>query len=557
MKSKIENFLSRVLGSIDPKVVKRLCVFFFTLFVLLFSWNSDDAFHSYVMVRNLASGNGFVYNAGYRVCASTCPLFTLIEVPVYFLTGNAFYTGILLGTLFSGLSAYFIVYRFCRRTSDAVLSTAILSLCYCFMCYTTSGLENSLLYLLGVLFLYFSLYGKAPSGRGLLLLSFLFSLIAMTRMDAVLLFAPLFLFSVLRPQPTRLPGRLLTVLTGMIPFFLWEIFSLIYYGYPFPNTFYIKLSTGFPVTEYLSKGLDYLYRSFACDILLFVLPVLLSVLSVRRKHPKLLCLSLGVILYLLYVISIGGDFMVGRHLCVPFLMSLCGIIYAFGTDKPESFPSGSFFVRQPLALIMILGLLWLPFSLLSRSLLFDIDENAAVSSVADERRVYVSNNTGTVAYTLYLLVDSRDTEKEFCAEQLDEIRDAYLKNAKGLVVSSVASGAAAYHGHCDYGDICITDAYGLMDPLLSHLPAIHTVPWRTGHMKRPIPEGYEESLAAGRNLIADPSLHEFYDKVLLIVSGDLFEKGRIRTILDMNLGKYDHLVDEYLERSVSREASGP
>ena len=30
---------------------------------------------------------------------------------------------------------------------------------------------------------------------------------------------------------------------GFLPFIFWELFSLLYYGFPFPNTAYAKLGT--------------------------------------------------------------------------------------------------------------------------------------------------------------------------------------------------------------------------------------------------------------------------------------------------------------------------
>ena len=48
-----------------------LCVFL--VCVALYGWNSDDAYHGYIMAKHLAEGKGFVYNAGYRTTATTCP----------------------------------------------------------------------------------------------------------------------------------------------------------------------------------------------------------------------------------------------------------------------------------------------------------------------------------------------------------------------------------------------------------------------------------------------------------------------------------------------------
>ena len=91
----------------------------------------------------------------------------------------------------------------------------------------------------------------------------------------------------------------------------------------------------------------------------------------------------------------------------------------------------------------------------------------------------------------------------------------------------------------------MVDDYALGDPLLSKLPAVYNEYWRVGHNHRMIPEGYRESLATMTNQIKNESLKEYYDKILLIVRGELFSAERIKTIIDMNLGKYDYLLEEY------------
>ena len=48
--------------------------------------------------------------------------------------------------------------------------------------------------------------------------------------------------------------------------------------------------------------------------------------------------------------------------------------------------------------------------------------------------------------------------------------------------------------------------------------------------------------------IEDPDLHTYYDKVRLITRGPLFSWRRIKTIVAMNLGAYDGLVESYIKR---------
>ena len=67
-------------------------------------------------------------------------------------------------------------------------------------------------------------------------------------------------------------------------------------------------------------------------------------------------------------------------------------------------------------------------------------------------------------------------------------------------------------------------------------------------MKRDIPAGYAETLSSGVNKIENPSLYEYYEKLSVIIKGmgrNLLDVDRLYTILEMNLGKYDHLLDDY------------
>ena len=62
---------------------------------------------------------------------------------------------------------------------------------------------------------------------------------------------------------------------------------------------------------------------------------------------------------------------------------------------------------------------------------------------------------------------------------------------------------------------------------------------------REIPAGYQESLATGDNRIENPYLHEYYEKLLLVMKAPLFNRERMRTILDLNRGRFDYLLERY------------
>ena len=92
----------------------------------------------------------------------------------------------------------------------------------------------------------------------------------------------------------------------------------------------------------------------------------------------------------------------------------------------------------------------------------------------------------------------------------------------------------------------LIDYFALSDTLLARLPLQQGIKWDIGHIRRAIPDGYLETLETGTNQIADPNLATYYEKLSTVTRGKLWSWDRIQTILDLNIGKYDTLLDAYL-----------
>ena len=115
------------------------------------------------------------------------------------------------------------------------------------MSFTTSGLENSLLFLLGILFLSRFFSKNDYETKDLFVMALLLALLAMTRMDSVLIFIPMIVAAYLFMTKVNFAKRLGIGFLGLLPFILWEVFAVFYYGFPFPNTFYAKLYSNYPL----------------------------------------------------------------------------------------------------------------------------------------------------------------------------------------------------------------------------------------------------------------------------------------------------------------------
>jgi hypothetical protein len=110
-------------------------------------------------------------------------------------------------------------------------------------------------------------------------------------------------------------------------------------------------------------------------------------------------------------------------------------------------------------------------------------------------------------------------------------------------------GGVGWAGYYAGPNAQIVDKFALTDPLLARLPipdARYRSDYRIGHYERKIPEGYVESLSTGTNVLQHPSLFAYYDKLRLVTRGPLFSPARWLAIAKLNLGLYDHYLEDYL-----------
>ncbi|MCR5627331.1 MAG: hypothetical protein K6F99_08435 [Lachnospiraceae bacterium] len=512
----------------------------FAILVLLLSWQSDDAYHGYVMSKHFAAGDGLVYNAGERSTASTCPLFTIIISLVFCLTREMFFTSLIVCTIFSTAAAYILFYKFCRSREQIIISFLAMVGSVAFMSYTSSGLENCLLFFLSALFLVVLSEHETYKSRDLLKLAVILSGLAMARMDSVLIFIPVIVWIYLakRDNVPFIQAVGIAIL-GLLPFILWEVFATFYYGFPFPNPAYVKLGTGIPELEYVKKGIWYIIYTFIRDQVVLLVPVASVILSTLLKRPRYIFLSSGLALYVLYIIRIGGDFMMGRHFTLIFFVGLCQFMIL--QNKESSYLERIRKYRNIFNMVVlgsVVSTLTFGAMLGSQYML-----GHKYSSFISDEREYYSYWTG-----FYNNVVSLATTGRLCVsdgwnnEAPDELRQ---QGKTGGIVEN-AAGIVVYNN----SDLYLNDTYCLGDPFLSKLPAKYDPNWRVGHLRRAVPEGYRESVQNNDNEIVDPDLHEYYDKIRLITRGHLFDPESIQTIIKMNTGQYDHLLKNY-EKSLN------
>ncbi len=504
---------------------------FITAFILIFirifsyAWCSDDAYHAYVMSANLLAGKGFTPTPEIRVNVSTCPLWTLVVTFGMLVWNNAYAIGMILNLLFSG-TALFMLFRFIYKKDDwfIILSmvTAVLCTSKTYLSYTTSGLENAQILMLSSFYLTLLFKNEYFSKKELFKIALLEGLIAFTRMDCALIFsftsAYVFLFRYKKDEKDsagfslkKLSEVVPTALLGLSPFILWELFSWFYYGSFVPNTALAKLNTGFPLSDYLVRGVWYGFTSLFFDAALLLFPVSFIIynVAVNHKNPKLMSAVSGIAFYLIYIVYIGGDFMLGRHFLSPLWISL--FLMFMPIDGKQNIP---FFCS---VIILALFCDFVQIDLVKQSYDEYVKENSPCW-YADEQEYYYKH-TGLIP-----------------------IAEDYFENGTVTIITQIRNyGIQRFYNGKSY-------EYRLYDPLLVRLPAVHLKKWRTGHMRRKFPDGYKKTLNTGINHIKDEDLAFYYDKLKFILSGDLFDFERLKETVKFNNGAYNQYLQRYIER---------
>ena len=487
-----------------------------TLFALVFlvvlvrtAWISDDALITFRSILNLTHGFGPTFNIDERVQAFTHPLWAAVLTVGYLILGNLYVAAFALSAAFS-TAAFVVALRWSATFSQAIAVGVALLSSRAFIDYATSGLENPLAFVLvAALFGALFLDTRSDASRRLMHVTLIASALYLTRPDLILLVAPALTMACLDVGAiARLPRPLLI---GGLPALAWTIFSLVYYGFPFPNTAYAKLMTGIPASERWWQGLLYFVDSIDRDpttMLAIGWSVIVAIASGDRVARTIVS---GLVVYLLYVVSVGGDFMAGRFLSVPLYAAALLLGLQKGSDRAPWIVAASIFA--------VTGVVARTGTLASDSRF--TDTAIGVNGVADERGFYfrtaglVRADRWSFPMPLWPTADRLQTPssiKQACGQLGEE----------GLQLGP---------------QVHLLDHCGLADPLLARLPAAFDVHWRTGHYSRTVPEGYEESLLKNGNVLADENLRLLYQDIRLITrSAGLFSSARWRAIVRANTG---------------------
>lgn len=585
--------------------VLALYILVSTFSILLFlknAWVAEDSFILLRSVDQFLHGNGFRWNPHERVQVYTSPLWFLLIVASTALCKTLYVNVITLSLL---LHACLLVTmaRLLPSVTRWTVAVVLLTLSQGFFDFTTSGLEYPLIFaLLGV---FISLYLREQHVEDRFWLALSAGLLLVTRHDLLMLILPALghLFWQYR-QSLTVRQQLGAGLIIALPLGCWTLFSLLYYGFPFPNTAYAKLAIpGLPLENRLYRGWLYTLVSLKVDPItpaVIAIAIAKGVCSRRNVHRLM---AIGLTLAYTYIVLIGGDYMIGRFFSPLYLMAIL-LLVTCTWEKPYLTRSAAVLLALSCSYLMLHFLLvhaetvgvliaasGLPPFTSAKPVMISCGVFGIVLAIHGWLSPRKGRRTVAVIFCLLVLHSTQQNDSPWQTDyktwgktadhdywwMLDTVsRERYwiyrwtslyawfnhdpqktfpdhpwCQEGKALPPVSIVrfSGMMPY---CMGTERIAVDIQGLTDPFVARMPKSPTAEWVSGGANRLIPDGYLESLGTHTNRITDARIASYYDKLYLVTQSEqLFSIERLKTIINFNLGRYDDLLQNYIRASTT------
>lgn len=306
------------------KAVAQVALLSITLAAIVrTAWLSDTSINTLRSAVNFVHGIGPVVHEGERVQSFVHPLWFLLLVAGTWITGNAFAAAFGLSIVLSIVTVWLLIDRVASTFWSGMIAGLALLLSKAYIDYSTSGLETPLAHFLLVLGALLGL-SSLESERGERLATASVTLLGLAylcRPELVAAAVPFALLVLWRSYDTPLRTTKQLII-AILPSLCWIIFSKYYYRASIPPQVFARLDgANLSMGIRIRQGMIYLLDSLSIDPLTLTLIAIAILLSIEGSL-ELRALAAGVVLYLLYVVSVGGDSMSGHLLTIPLLASV-------------------------------------------------------------------------------------------------------------------------------------------------------------------------------------------------------------------------------------------
>jgi arabinofuranosyltransferase len=507
------------------------------------AWVSESAYVVFRSIEQLMAGNGPRWNPHERVQSFSSPLWFWMLAFVRLFSRDAFLNALSVSLLCSA-SAILALKPVHKDHLKWGLFVLLLLLSNSFFDYTSSGLEHPLGYLMlaAYLYLFHQLYfepeRELETAALLAKMCVLTGLFLVFHIELLTLICIPTLFTLWYHRKEFRPEQWACLAgVSVAPLLLWVLFSLVYYGSPFSTPVLAELNAGLTLTERWAEGGQFLLAALGADTITPVLILASAGLLLAVKNIPQRLLGLGLLFNLVAIVFTGADAMIGRYLAYPYLFAAASLVtYVVDTEALRSRP-----VALKLAAGCLAYLLVFPHNPIKST--HSYDRQYPSFGATDERGLYYLEGS------LWKYLNHPDKScrpphalsLEGCrAAAADEV---YFERER-----------VGYFGFWAGLDKIIIGPQAPTDPLLARLP-LSREGAAAGQRKRALPEGYLESLKGETPTLPDPALNAYYEKLRVITQGEaLIKTRRLRTIWEFNLGRYDHLLEDYTSRNARYQA---
>lgn len=431
-----------------------------------------------------------------------------------YIIDDLYYLSLTLGFIYTSLTIY-IIYKLTQNNLK-LFTTAVLIIfsSKAVLDFSSSGLENSLSYFLIACFFY-TILKLTEHKYYFLILSIILSCMFLNRMDLIIAFLPFALYSFFYKayQDHQIKKSTIQGFIGFIPVILWSAFAVYYYGSFFANSVIAKTNTGLPTTHLQIQGFQYLYANIIYDPFTSLFIYITIIYAVFSKNSINKLLGIGLSLYLLYLINVGADYMYGRFLTVPFMISLFIFVQSIKNYKFNY----NIFITIAIALSS--------YNLYQYTLKDTSLFNISTISFNDERAFYY-RTTG-----LWLNITNTNTS---IANHFLETPNLF-KDPENHPIALYTMGFNGYIASKVRPKKHIIDGLGLTDAFLAAHPMSYGY-WRIGHFKRAINQQYIDSIKNNQNLITLTEDHYVLEQVFLLTRAPLNDPKRWDAIINWHNG---------------------
>lgn len=468
---------------------------------------TEDAFITFRVIDNALHGYGLVWNLGERVQPYTHPLWALLLLCASAVSGEIFHTALVLSLVLT-LACVALVVRNAQGRLTALWALLALLFSEAFVEYSSAALENALAHALVAGLVVAWRVWPPGAGRRTWIAALCGGLLVITRHDYAVLVAPAMLVLFAR---TSGRDRWVVLAAGAGPLLWWSLFSLLYYGSVWPNSAYAKLNNGMSLAESFAASQLYFRDLVKYDAVTALVIVAGALRGLLQGKWQMRSLALGLVLYLLYLGTAGGDYMGGRLFSTPLVLAVAML----ATNVRLRW-----WWTAPLWFALTVGL-----GLNRGWLVWDVHPHREARKMSQHAWMY--------PFTGW---QSPLREPGFRNMPWGE-QGLKARDEKHLAVAKCAVGLYGFNAG---PTVYVVDPLAIADGFLARLPS--KKPAYPGHYERAFPDGYIETIASGQNQLSDPALKLLYDKMQLLARAPLFDSARLQAIWDINTGAGRRLV---------------